>query len=101
MSGTYLLLYKYLQCRYADTVVLTFEQIESLLGFALPDQPRLNQQWWTNVEVTAAGTNYADSWLLASRIATPKPSGRDRRVRARTLKLLPAGRLLPLRDPVT
>jgi hypothetical protein len=29
MSGRYLLLYKYLQYRYADTVVLTFEQIES------------------------------------------------------------------------
>ncbi len=71
MSGTYLLLYKYLQYRYADTVVLTFGQIESLLGCALPDQARLNPQWWTNVEVTAAGTNYSDSWLLASRIATP------------------------------
>ena len=71
MSGTYLFLYKYLLYRYADTVVLTFRQIESLLGCALPDQARLNPQWWTNVEVTAAGTNYSDSWLLASRIATP------------------------------
>ena len=71
MSGTYLLLYKYLQNRYADTVVLTFGQIESLLGFALPDQARLNQQWWTNAEVTAAGTNHSDSWILASRVATP------------------------------
>jgi hypothetical protein len=71
MSGKYLLLYKYLQDRYADTVVLTFEQIESLLGFALPDQARLNQQWWTHPEVTAAGTNYSDSWVLARRTATP------------------------------
>jgi hypothetical protein len=71
ISGKYLLLYKYLHHRYADTVVLTFGQIESLLGFALPDQARLNQQWWTNVEVTAAGTNYSDSWLLAGRVATP------------------------------
>ena len=71
MSGKYLLLYKYLQNRYADTVVLTFGQIESLLGFALPDQARLNQQWWTNAEVTAAGTNHSDSWMLASRVATP------------------------------
>ena len=30
MSGKYLLLYKYLQNRYADTVVLTFAQIESV-----------------------------------------------------------------------
>ena len=71
MSGTNLLLYKYLQYRYADTVVLTFGQIESLLGCALPDQARLTPKWWTNVEVAAAGTNYSDSWLLAGRIATP------------------------------
>jgi hypothetical protein len=71
MSGKYLLLYKYLQNRYADTVVLTFWQIESLLGFSLPDQARLNQQWWTNAEATAAGANYSDSWILARRVATP------------------------------
>jgi hypothetical protein len=71
MSGKYLLLYEYLHDRYADTVVLTFAQIESLLGFALPDEARLNQQWWTNAEVTAAGANYSDSWVLASRTATP------------------------------
>jgi len=71
MSGKYLLLYKYLHDRYADTVVLTFGQIESLLGFSLPDQARLNQQWWTNVEATAAGTNHSDSWVLASRVASP------------------------------
>jgi hypothetical protein len=71
MSGKYLLLYKYLQNRYADTVVLTFGQIESLLGFALPDQARLNQQWWMNAAVAAAGTTYSDSWILAGRVATP------------------------------
>ncbi|HXQ77468.1 MAG TPA: hypothetical protein VN797_04645 [Gemmatimonadaceae bacterium] len=71
VSGKYLLLYKYLHNRYADTVVLTFGQIESLIGFALPDQARLNQQWWTNAAATAGGTNYADSWILARRIATP------------------------------
>jgi hypothetical protein len=71
MSGKYLLLYKYLQNRYADTVVLTFGQIESLVGFSLPDQARLNQQWWTNAEATAAEANYSDSWILARRVATP------------------------------
>ena len=48
MSGQYLLLYKYLENRYANTVVLTFAEIEDLLGFALPDQARLQQEWWTN-----------------------------------------------------
>jgi hypothetical protein len=71
VSGKYLLLYKYLHNRYADTVVLTFGQIESLIGFALPDQARLNQQWWTNAAVTAAGSNHSDSWILARRVATP------------------------------
>jgi hypothetical protein len=71
MSGKYLLLYKYLQDRYADTVVLTFGQIESLIGFALPDQARLSQQWWTNTKVTAGATDYADSWILARRVAAP------------------------------
>jgi hypothetical protein len=71
MSGKYRLLYKYLQSRYADTVVLTFGQIESLIGFALPEQARVNQQWWTNAAGAVAGTNYSDSWRLASRIATP------------------------------
>ena len=37
MSGKYLLLYNYLENRYANTVVLTFAEIEDLLGFVLPD----------------------------------------------------------------
>ena len=71
MSGRYLLLYKYLENRYANTVVLTFSEIEDLLGFALPDQARLHQEWWTDAAVSAAGRDYSDSWTLASRTATP------------------------------
>ena len=71
MSGTYLLLYKYLENRYADTVVLTFAQIEDLLGFTLPDQARLHREWWTDAATKAAGPNYSDSWILASRTAVP------------------------------
>ena len=70
MSGTYVLLYKYLENRYADTVVLTFAEIEDLLGFALPEQARLQREWWTPAE-TDAGSNYSDSWVLASRTAVP------------------------------
>lgn len=77
MSGTYRLLYRYLKNRYADTVVLSFVQIESLLGFSLPDQARLDKQWWTNAEVTAAGADYADSWILARRVATPNLLARN------------------------
>ena len=71
MSGQYLLLYKYLENRYANTVVLTFAEIEDLLGFALPDQAHLQQEWWTNAEASVAGRNYSDSWILASRTAIP------------------------------
>jgi hypothetical protein len=70
MSGRYLLLYKYLENRYANTVVLTFAEIEDLLGFALPDQARLNQEWWTD-GVVAVAREYSDSWTLASRTAVP------------------------------
>ena len=71
MSGKYLLLYKYLENRYADTVVLTFAEIEDLLGFRLPDQAHLREEWWTAAVVTGVGLNYADSWVLASRTAIP------------------------------
>jgi hypothetical protein len=71
MSGTYLLLYKYLENRYADTVVLTFAEIEDLLGFRLPDQARLHREWWTDAAKNVAAPNYSDSWILASRTAMP------------------------------
>ena len=71
MSGQYLLLYKYLENRYAETVVLTFGEIEDLLGFTLPDQARLHQEWWTDRQTNVGGSNYSDSWILASRTATP------------------------------
>jgi hypothetical protein len=71
MSGKYLLLHRYLRDRYATTVVLTFAEIEDVLGFALPHRARLEREWWTDGRTTDADTNYADSWILASRTATP------------------------------
>jgi hypothetical protein len=72
MSGKYLLLYKYLEERYATTVVLTFGEIEDLLGFSLPDQARLSPEWWTvGADASVPGANYSDSWTLARRTATP------------------------------
>jgi hypothetical protein len=71
MSGNYLLLYKYLQNRYANTVVLTFAQIEDLLGFALPDQARQSREWWTDRKINASSPDYSDSWILACRTAAP------------------------------
>jgi hypothetical protein len=71
MSGQYRLLYKYLENRYATTVVLTFGEIEDLLGFTLPEEARLSRKWWTDAETNGAGSSYADSWVLASRTAMP------------------------------
>ena len=69
MSGKYLLLYKYLENRYANTVVLTFAQIEDLLGFTLPEPARLRAEWWTNADPNATRPSYSHSWILASRTA--------------------------------
>ena len=40
----YKALYEYLDNRYANTVVLTFAQIEDLLGFTLPDPARVHHR---------------------------------------------------------
>ena len=71
MSGKYLALYTYLENRYANTVVLTFQEIEDLLGFALPESARNRQEWWTDLEPNSAPSSHSDSWVLASRTATP------------------------------
>jgi hypothetical protein len=65
----YVPLYTYLEHRYASTVVLTFEQIESLLGFALPAAARQEPGWWTS----AAGNRPSDfeAWTAAKRTAVP------------------------------
>ena len=67
-TGEYRLLYKYLANRYADTVVLTFGQIEDLLGFKLPDPARLRQDWWTS---PAPPPDHTGAWILANRTARP------------------------------
>jgi hypothetical protein len=45
MTGKYALLYEYLEHRYADSIVLTFAQIEDVVGFPLPDQARSGSVW--------------------------------------------------------
>jgi hypothetical protein len=66
-SGKFRFFYEYLEKRYADTVVLTFRQIEDLLGFALPAAARTDPEWWTR----AGGGDYAEAWRLAHRTAAP------------------------------
>lgn len=70
-SGKYRFLYKYLDTRYADRVVLTFGQIEDLLGFALPDPARADSAWWMKVREDTAEPQCSDAWTLAHRTASP------------------------------
>ena len=72
----YLSLHKYLVERFADTVVLTFAQIEDLLGFALPDPARVQPEWWANTDAHGALSAASPSWLLASRTASPNLAAR-------------------------
>jgi hypothetical protein len=69
MARAYVALYKYLDARYADTVVLTFPEIEDLLGFTLPVSAKRDARWWANDDLYNA--SHANAWLLAKRSATP------------------------------
>jgi hypothetical protein len=71
MSGEYLSLYTYLVNRYANVVVLTFGQIESLVGFTLPEPARTDREWWTRARTSEPQAQHSDAWTLASRTATP------------------------------
>jgi hypothetical protein len=62
----YAALHKYLRDRYASLVVLTFEQIESLLGFSLPEAARTEGSWWTRAD------RHTGAWVHAHRSAAPK-----------------------------
>ena len=61
-------LHKYLDGRYADTVVLTFNEIEDLLGFALPAVARTEHGWW---DVPDEAPSPQRAWTQASRTAKP------------------------------
>ena len=64
----YRALYTYLAQRYASVVVLTFEQIEALLGFALPTPARTEREWWTDLVETQ---RHSAAWTGAGRTAAP------------------------------
>ncbi len=75
VPSAYMPLYTYLNRRYAETVVLTFEQIEALLGFAPPAPAFADPLWWT----TAPGEmndRHSVAWDAAGRRAAPHMSSR-------------------------
>lgn len=60
--GRYLPLYQYLRERHANRVVLTFAEIESLVGFPLPAAARAEPGWWSGPDAVAG-----EAWGLADR----------------------------------
>jgi hypothetical protein len=75
--GEYQLLYKYLRDRYANRVVLTFGEIEDLLGFPLPEPARLQLDWWAGIAAITPRSNQSDSWTMASRTAVVNLSAKS------------------------
>ena len=71
IAEKYRALYEYLEKRYANTVVLTFRQLEDLLGFSLPDLARTDLAWWTTADISSVDLRCSDAWTLASRTARP------------------------------
>ncbi len=71
VPSKYASLHDYLKNRYADSVVLTFGQLEDLLGCALPDSARVQHEWWTSTDRDAGRPACSDAWILAGRKASP------------------------------
>lgn len=74
VPADYQSLHDYLAHRYASIVVLTFEQMETLLGFALPAPARTGREWWAAVKV--GGDSYSEAWTGAGWSATPNLTAR-------------------------
>jgi len=69
-AGEYELLHKYLRDRFANRVVLTFAEIEDLLGFSLPVPARAHLAWWDGGDFASDPSSQSFAWTLAGRTAT-------------------------------
>jgi hypothetical protein len=66
VDAAYSGLHLYLKGRYADNLVLTFDQIEDLNGVPLPASARLQVEWWATGEASPQSC----AWTEAHRTAT-------------------------------
>ncbi len=66
MTSKYTPLANYLQNagKSLSEITLTFEKIEEILGFKLPDSAREYQAWWAN-EFTEHSHSQSQAWLSA------------------------------------
>jgi hypothetical protein len=74
VPAEYRSLHAYLEHRHAAIVVLTFDQIEALLGVALPAPASTERDWWTDAAVRT--NRHSEAWLGAGRTAAPNLSAR-------------------------
>jgi hypothetical protein len=75
VPAEYLPLYSHLHTRFSSNVVLSFGEMEALLGFTLPVQARTTKEWWTDPSIRTA--RQADAWVAAERTARPNLSARN------------------------
>jgi hypothetical protein len=64
-------LLKYLRDRYANTVVLTFQEIDDVLGASLPEAAHRLLAWWTDPQADGSPSVQSLAWTHAGRTATP------------------------------
>ena len=69
-TASYVPLHTYLKARSIGNVSLTFDEIEALLGFSLPQAARLHKEWWTHGGV-AGNAPQAGAWTDAGCKAWP------------------------------
>ena len=62
---------RYLSGRFADNIVLTFAEIEDLLGFALPAEAHVRTEWWLGGGEDDDPSPQRAAWTRANRTATP------------------------------
>jgi hypothetical protein len=75
-AGEYTLLYEYLRGRFADRIVLTFAEIEDVLGFPLPESAHLQPEWWAGTDPVAPLSAQGGAWTRAKRTATVNLRGK-------------------------
>lgn len=68
-SSKYEPLYKFLKLKDTNRVVMTFSDLEDVLGFTLPPTALRQDQWWVN---NNSQHTQANSWLNAGFRAVPK-----------------------------
>ena len=72
---TFRALYDFLNGRYADRVVLSFSDIEDLIGGPLPELA-YHQEWWSTT-ADGAPSSQSPTWTEANRSARPNVVARN------------------------